>query len=56
MFLCGYFAPKPLQIGEILSNNKIMQFSFFYWNTNAKKCGEKTALFHHVICHDCDIA
>ena len=34
MFLCGNFALKPLHIGEIMSNNKIMQFSYFYWNTN----------------------
>ena len=56
MFLCGNFALKPLHIGEIMSNNKIMKFSYFYWNTNEKKADEKTILFHDVICHDCDIA
>ena len=35
---------------------KITQFSYFYWNTNEKKAGEKTTLFHDEICHDCDIA
>ena len=28
MFLAGNFALKPLQIGEIMSNNKIMHFSY----------------------------
>ena len=56
MFLCGNFALKPLQIGEIMSNNKIMQFSYFYWNTNEKKADEKTTLFHDGICHHWDIA
>ena len=56
MFLCGNFALKPLQIGEVMSNNKIMQFSYFYWNTNEKKGDEKTTLFHVGICHDCDNA
>ena len=28
MFLYGNFALKPLKIGEIMSNNKIMQFTF----------------------------
>ena len=56
MFLCGNFAPKPLQIGEIMSNNKIMQFSYFYWNANEKKGDEKTTIFHDEICHDCDLA
>ena len=51
MFLCGNFALKPLQIGEVISNNKIMQFSYFYWNTNEKKGDEKTTLFHNGICH-----
>ena len=56
MFLCCNFALKPLEIGEVMSNNKIMQFSYFYWNTNEKKGDEKTTLFHGGICHDCDIA
>ena len=56
MFLCGNFALEPLQTGEIMSSNKITQFSYFYWNTNEKKAGEKTTLFHYEICHDCDIA
>ena len=42
MFLFENFALKPLQIGEIMSNNKIMQFSYFYRNTNEKKADEKT--------------
>ena len=50
------FALKPLQIGEVMSNNKVMQFSYFYWNTNEKKGDEKTTLFYDEICHDCDIA
>ena len=28
MFLYENFALKPLKIGEIMSNNKIMQFTF----------------------------
>ena len=56
MFLCGNFALKPLQIGEIMSNDKIMQFSYFYWNANEKKADEKTTLFHDGICHHWDIA
>ena len=45
MFLCGKFALKPLQIGEIMSNNEIMQFSSFYWKSNEKKADEKRTLF-----------
>ena len=56
MFLYGNLALKPLQIGEIMSNNKIMQFSYFNWNTNEKKADNKTALFHGGIYHECDIA
>ena len=56
MFLCGNFALKPLQIGEIMLNNKLMQFSYFYWKTSEKKADEKTTLLHDGICHDCDIA
>ena len=56
MFLCGNFALKALQIGEIMSNNEIMQFFYFYWQSNEKKAHEKTTLFHDGICHDCDIA
>ena len=55
MFLCGNFALKPLQGGKIMSNNKITQFSYFYWNTNEKKADKKTILFHDETCHDCDI-
>ena len=33
----GNFALKPLEIGEIMSNNEIMEFSYFYWKTNEKK-------------------
>ena len=39
-----------------MSNNKIMNYFYFYWNTNEKKGDEKTTLFHDRICHDCDIA
>ena len=42
MFLCGNFALKPLQIGEIMSNNEIMYFSYFYWKSSEKKAEEKT--------------
>ena len=41
---------------DIMSNNKILQFSYFYWDTNEKKADKKTTLFHDGICHDCDIA
>ena len=56
MFLCGNFALKALQIGDIMLSNEMMQFSFFYWKSNEKKADEKTTLFHDGICHDCDIA
>ena len=56
MSLFGNFALMPLQIGEIMSNNEIMEFSYFYWKTNEKKGDEKTTLFHNGICQDCDIA
>ena len=39
-----------------MSNNKIMQFCYFYWNTNEKKAHEKMTLFHNGKCHDCDKA
>ena len=39
-----------------MSNNKITQFSYFYWNINEKKADKKTTLFHDETCHDCDIA
>ena len=42
MFLGGNFALKPLQVGEIMSNNEIMQFSYFYWKSSEKKADEKT--------------
>ena len=42
---------KPLQIGEIMSNNEIMQFSYFYWKSNDKKADEKMTLFPDGICH-----
>ena len=48
-YLCGNFALKPLQIGEIMSNNKIMQFSYFYWNKNEKKGDEKKTLFRYCV-------
>ena len=44
MFLCGNFALKPLQIGEIMSNNEIMQFSYIYWKSSEKKADEKINL------------
>ena len=56
MFLCGNFALKPWQMGEIMSNNKILQFSYFYWNRNEKKADEKTTLFHDGICRGYDVA
>ena len=56
MFLCGNFALKALQIGEIMSSNEIMQFSHFYWKSNEKKADGKTTLFHDGICHDYNIA
>ena len=42
MFLCGNFA---LKIGEVMSHDKIMQFSYFYWNTNEKKATRKRPNF-----------
>ena len=48
-YLWGNFALKPLQIGEIMSNNKIMQFSYFYWNKNEKKGDEKKTLFRYCV-------
>ena len=59
MFLYGNFAsksPKPLQVGEIMSNDKIMPIFYFYWNTNTKKADEKTTLFHDGIWYYCDNA
>ena len=44
MFLCGTFALKPLQTGEIMSINKITQFSYFYWNTDEKKADENNLI------------
>ena len=29
-----------------MSNNEIMQFSYFYWKSNEKKADEKMTLFH----------
>ena len=45
MFLYGNLALKPLQVGEIISNNKRMQFSYFYWNTMRKKPTTKQPYF-----------
>ena len=56
MLLCENFAVKPLQTGEIMSNNKITQLSYFYWNTNEKKADEKAPLFPDETYRDCDIA
>ena len=56
MLLCENFAVKPLQTGEIMSNNKITQLSYFYWNTNEKKADEKVPLFPDETYRDCDIA
>ena len=47
---------EHLRREDIMSNNKILQFSYFYWDTNEKKADEETTLFHDGICHDCDIA
>ena len=54
MLLCENFAVKPLQTGEIMSNNKITQLSYFY--TNEKKADEKAPLFPDETYRDCDIA
>ena len=48
-YLCGNFALKSLQFGEIMSNNKIMQFSYFYWNKNEKKGDEKKTFFRYCV-------
>ena len=40
-----------LQIGEIMSNNEITQFSYFYWKSDEKKADEKMTLFPDGICH-----
>ena len=56
MFLYGNFAVKPLQIGEIMTNNEIIQFSYFTGRRIEKKADEKTTLFHDGICNNCDIA
>ena len=45
MFLCGNFALEPLQTGDIMSNNKVTQFSYFYWHTNKKKPARKRPYF-----------
>ena len=45
MFLCGNFALKALQIGEIMSNNEIMQFSYFYWKSLREKPTGKRPYF-----------
>ena len=45
-----------LQTGEIMSNNKIIQFSYFYWSKYVEKADEKTTLPHNEISHDSDIA
>ena len=56
MFLSGNFALKRLQIGEIMSNNEIMKFFYFYWKSSEKKADDKTTLFQEGICYDYDIA
>ena len=56
MLLSGNFALKPLQIGEIMSNNEITYFFYFYWKSSEKKADEKKTLFQDRICYDCDIA
>ena len=37
MFLYGNCDLKPLQIGETMTNNKIMQFSYFYSEQNLSR-------------------
>ena len=51
IFGTGGTVLKPLQIGEIMSNNEITQFSYFYWKSNEKKADEKMTLFPDGICH-----
>ena len=41
---------------EIMSNNKIMQFSYLSREQKVKQAGEKTVLFHAVIRHNCEVA
>ena len=41
---------------EIMSNNKIMQFSYLSREQKVKQAGEKTALFHAGIRHNCEVA
>ena len=36
-----------------MSNNEIMQFSYFYWKSIEKKADEKRTLFYDEICNDC---
>ena len=45
MFLSGNFALKPLQIGEIMSNNEIMYFFTFTGNRVRKKPTRKRPYF-----------
>ena len=43
-----------MDIREIMSNNKIMQFSYLLREQKIKQTGEKTALFHAGIRHNCE--
>ena len=45
MFLSGNFALKPLQIGEIMLNNKIMHFRTFTGTQMRKKPTRKRPYF-----------
>ena len=45
-FLYGCYVIEQLDIREIMSNNKIMQFSYLLREQKIKQAGKKTALFH----------
>ena len=51
-FLCGCYFIEQLDIREIMSNNKIMQFSYLLREQKIKRAGKKTALFHAGIRHN----
>ena len=52
-FLYGCYVIEQLDIREIMSNNKIMQFSHLLREQKVKQAGEKTALFQAGIRHNC---
>ena len=45
-FLYGCYVIEQLDIREIMSNNKIMQFSYLLKEQKIKQAGKETALFH----------